>query len=263
MTPAFATLFEPASAANLAISRLRETAIQLQAEGVRGKELRTDEWVTIVNIGRVLPETPPPGRLAPLLRAAARVAQRAADLLGKDVLTTGDHQSLETAADWARAAHVMLSSHAKWNGGDLNVPGIDEWLGMLQRSKIAVLDALVGDMDPDDIAYIESTDPAKIEAASVLDNLPPMNFSDLFTLVDAQRWSRLMWRVHADIRLSLRERDIVMPEWTMDSRTQPIRCDTDGMAAIDELALDPLLYAEQWDLLRLAERLAAGVEVVL
>lgn len=207
MTPAFATLFEPASAASLAIARLRETAIQLQTEGMRGKELRTDEWVTIVNIGRVLPETPPPGRMAPLLRAASRVTHRAADLLSKDVLTTGDHQSLETAADWARAAYVLLLSLSA--------------------------------------------------------NQYDVAFAGLFSRVDAQKWSGLSRDAHADIRLSLRERDIVMPEWTIDSRAQPIRCDTDGMAAIDELALDPLLYAEQWDLPRLAERLAAGVEVVL
>ena len=263
MTPAFATLFEPALAASLSIARLRETAIQLQAEGMRGKELRTDEWVTIVNIGRVLPETPPPGRMAPLLRAAARVAQRAADLLDKDSLTTGDYQSLETAADWVRAAHVMLSSYARWSWTDLDVPGIDAWQGMLQRSRTAVLDALGGNLDPDDIAYIESTDPAKIEAARFLDSPPPLNFHDLFTLVDAQRWARLVWFAHADIRLSLRERDIVMPKWSVDSRNQLIRCDTDGLAAIDELALDPLLYAEDWNLPRLAERLAAGVEVVL
>lgn len=207
MTPAFATLFEPASAARLAIARLRETAILLQTEGMRGKELRTDEWVTIVNIGRVLPESPSPGRLAPLLRAAARVAQRAADLLNKDVLTTGDHQSLETAADWSRAAYVLL------------------------------------------LSFSASQDDA--------------GFAGLFSRIDAQKWSGLLRDAHADIRLSLRGRDITAPEWTTDSRTQPIRCDTDGMAAIDELALDPLLYAEQWDLPRLAERLAAGVEVVL
>ena len=207
MTPAFATLFEPASAASLAIARLRETAIQLQAEGMRGKELRTDEWVTIVNIGRVLPETPPPGRMAPLLRAAARVAQRAADLLSKDSLTTGDYQSLETAADWSKAAHTLLVGQAKSQDGS--------------------------------------------------------DFSGLFSRIDAQKWSGLLRDTHADIRLSLRDRDIVMPKWSVDSRNQLIRCDTDGLAAIDELALDPLLYAEEWNLPRLAERLAAGVEVVL
>ena len=265
--PALATLFNPSTAASAAVQRLRDSAVELDRDGMRGKELATDQWVTIVQIERVLPETPPPGRLAPLLRAAARVANRAALILETGVqgrtLTTGERQALLTAAEWSRAARTVMAAHARWIGTDLDVPGIDEWLGMLQRSRSALADALNGVLDPDDLDYIESTDPAKIEAAAALDNLPPLAYAELFTRIDAQRWARLLARVHADIHLSQREflRDTDTLDWGVDSARAPIRVDTDGRAAIDHLALDPLLYAEQWDTLAFAERLAAGVEV--
>lgn len=267
--PALATLLNPPTAASAAVQRLRESAVELDRDGMRGKDLLTDQWVTIVNIGRVLPETPPPGRMAPLLRAAARVANRAALILEAGVqgqtLTTGERQALLTAADWSRAARTVMAAHARWSGTDLDVPGIDAWLDMLLRSRSALTDAMSGNLDPDDLDSIESTDPAKIEAARVLDNPPPPTFHVLFTRIDAQRWARLLARVHADIHLSQREflRDTDTLDWGADSARSPIRVDTDGRAAIDALALNPLLYAENWDVFALAERLAAGVEVSL
>lgn len=214
--PALATLFNPSTAASAAVQRLRASAVELDMDGMRGKELATDQWVTIVNIGRVLPETPPPGRMAPLLRAAARVANRAALILETGVqgqtLTTGERQALLTAAEWSRAARTVMAAHARWSN-----------------------------------------------------DAEPLAFSPLFSRIDAQRWARLLARVHADIHLSQREflRDTDTLDWGADSARAPIRVDTDGRAAIDHLALDPLLYGEQWDVFALAERLAAGVEVAL
>lgn len=211
--PAFASLFNPGSAAGQAVARLRETATQLQAEGMRGKDLTLDEWVTIVDIDRVLPETPPPGRMAPLLRASGRVASRAAEILARALagnpLTTGEWHSLDTAAAFAQSAC------------------------RLTRARAAGLSGVA--------------------------------FADLFMRIDAMRWSRWLYQVHADIDLTRREflstTDVIT--WGQDSRVTPIAMDSDGRAAVGITATDPLLYADTWGVESLAERLAAGTEVIL
>jgi hypothetical protein len=213
MTPAYATLFNPSAAAGLAIARLRETANLLTAEGIRGKDPSFEEWVTIVDIDRVLPETPSPGRLAPLLRAAGRVATCAAVLIdaSSDSLKTGNQQSLETAAAFARASCVLTQTLAS---RQLNLPS---------------------------------------------------DFANLFSGLDAQRWSRWLRSVHADISLSLREHlaELMVADWTEDSQMRSIRADSDGSAVIAMLSNDPMLHSSSWDVESLAERLAAGIEVSL
>lgn len=122
--PAFATLFNPPKAATEAVARLKESALALMAEGMIGKDLRMSEWITIVDVGRVLPETPSPGRLAPLLRASARVATRSAEILQRGItgepLTTGERQALVTASRWARAARTLLRQGATIEGPEFD-----------------------------------------------------------------------------------------------------------------------------------------------
>lgn len=211
--PAFAALFNPASAAGQAVTRLRETAVLLSTEGMRGKDLSLDEWVTIVEIDRVLPETPPPGRMAPLLRASGRVATRAAHILERALagnpLTTGEWQSLDTAATFAQSACRLARARAGSLSGEA--------------------------------------------------------FEPLFMRIDAMRWSRWLYQAHADIYLTRREflstADTL--NWGQDSRVTPIALDSDGRAVVGITTADPRLYADAWDVESLAERLAAGVEVML
>ena len=126
MTPAYATLFNPSAASGLAAARLRETATLLAAEGMRGKDMTLDEWVTIVDIDRVLPETPSPGRMSPLLRAASRVATRAAQILDRTLagnpLTTGERQSLDAAVAFALSACRLARARAMVMSGEMFDP---------------------------------------------------------------------------------------------------------------------------------------------
>lgn len=266
--PAYAALFNPGSAAGQAVSRLRETAILLAAEGMRGKDLTLDEWVTIVDIDRVLPETPPPGRMAPLLRAAGRVASRSAEILARALagkpLTTGEWHSLDTAAAFAQSACRLTRARAR---SSLAVPPIDmsAWLTMLQTARAALPEAMESQLDPDDVAAIEQADDDIQAIAAYLDNPPDPEFKPLFSAVDAMRWSRWLYQVHADIHLTRREflstADTL--NWGQDSRITPIALDSDGRAVVGITFADPSLYADTWDVDALAERLAAGVEVML
>lgn len=268
MTPAYATLFNPPVAASLAVARLRETALLLTAEGMRGKDLTLDEWVTIVEIDRVLPETPPPGRMAPLLRASGRVATRAAHILERALagnpLTTGEWQSLDTAAAFAQSACRLARARAR---STLDVPPIDvsAWLTMLQTARTALSDAMQSQIDPEDVEAIEQADDGIRDIAAYLDSPPNPDYTRLFGGADAMRWSRWLYQAHADIYLTRREFLSTADTlgWGHDSGISPIRLDSDGRSVVDITINDPMLYADTWDVQRLAERLAAGVEVAL
>lgn len=265
--PAYAALFNPGAAAGQAVARLREIAVSLSAEGQRGKDPSFDEWVTIVDIDRAQPDTPPPGRIAPLLRASGRVTSRAAQILDKALagnpLTTGEWQSLDTAVAVIRSARDLIRAWAK----KVIDPDVDTdaWLAMLHTANGALSDAMSGMLDSGDVTAIADAEDDIADIAHDLENPPPAAFTPLFTRIDAMRWSRWLSQAHADIHLTRREflADAETLNWGVDSRIAPIALDSDGRAVIDITNVDPALYASTWDVESLAERLAAGVEVAL
>lgn len=89
-------------------------------------------------------------------------------------------------------------------------------------------------------------------------------YDALFVRIDAMCWAVLMRRLYADTLLTQREflSELSPIDWQVPHKTLPIRFDSDGEAVVSMLSGDFLLHQTSWDVYGLAERLAAGTEVI-